>query len=411
MIIKRVEAKKILDSRNEETIKVTVETSKGKFETSAPSGKSIGKNEARPFSKNGIDFSINMAVEIGKRIIYEKINIEKFEDLEKVEKLVRDMDKTENYEIFGGNALFALESSLLKAMAAEHKKELWQFLSKGKKSTVLPLGNCIGGGKHIDSDKKPDFQEFLLLPDTKKCSDAQKINNFVYKKAKKLTKSKDKSWDFRQTDEHAWSPNLSNIEVLDILSKIREKVKNKFKVDLRIGLDIASSSFYEEGKYNYITPQNGKNVLDKDEQVNFILDLIEKYNLYYVEDPIDEEDFESFAKLLNGVKKKNLNCLICGDDLICTKVERLKKAIQKNSVNAIIVKPNQNGSLLETKKVVDLALKNNIIPVISHRSGETLDNTISHLAIAWQIPIIKTGITGKERLAKIKEIIRIEKKK
>ena len=412
MLINNIKARKELNSRKEETIAVTIETTQGKFEAIAPSGKSRGKNEAEPFSKKGINFSIDFVNVLGKKIIHDKMQLNEFNDLKTLEEEVRKFDKTKNYSVIGANALFALEAALLKAMAAAYAMPLWKFLNENPRILPMPLGNCIGGGQHIKlhdghPEKRADFQEFLLLPQTEHFFDAYFINLQAYKDAKIMLSGKDKDWRGDLTDENALAATLDNDSILALLSEVVKKIKADFKIKITIGLDMAASSFWKSSHYEYKNPCLKK--LNKEEQLKYVTELIEKYSLSYVEDPFHEEDFESFSKLLKILKKKNIDCLITGDDLICTQKERLERAIKEQAINAVIIKPNQNGSLIETKEVVDLAKKNNIIPVISHRSGETSDNTIAHLAVGWQIPIIKTGILGKERFAKLHELLRIER--
>jgi len=181
-----------------------------------------------------------------------------------------------------------------------------------------------------------------------------------------------------------------------------ETIKEKFKTDIKIGMDVAASTLFDGENYLYKSPKMTRKT---EEQIDFILSLIKDYNLFYVEDPLHEDDFEGFSKITKSAKK----CLIVGDDLTATHSERLQKAIENKSANAVIVKPNQNGSLLETKEFIQLAQKNKITTIISHRSGETSDATIADLAVAWNIPYIKTGILGKERFAKLNRLLKIER--
>ena len=268
-----------------------------------------------------------------------------------LEELIRKIDKTENFEIVGGNAVYAFEAAILKAIAGNHKKPLWQFLNGNPKILPKPLGNCIGGGKHTNQEKKTDFQEFLLLPNTKSFHDAQFINLQAYKEAKKNILEKDSEWEGSLTDESAIATTLDDELVLNLLLEISKKIKADFNVELGLGIDMASSSLFAGANYLYKNPLKQKR-LSQEQQIEYVSKLIEKHNLVYVEDPLEEEDFDGFARLLRIVSIKNPKCLIVGDDLICTKYERLKKAIQKKSINAVIIKPNQNGSLIETKKVV-----------------------------------------------------------
>ncbi len=409
MQLTNLSARKILNSRKEETIAVIAEVKGRKVESSAPSGKSKGKSEVRSFSSRGIDFSISFINALGKKLVDEKINFETFQDLEYIERFVKRYDQTEDLSFVGGNALFATESAVLKAMAISQEQELWRFLLEDKKKPVMPrpLGNCIGGSLHVRQEKKADFQEFLLLPRTKHFFDSYFINMQAYKIAKSLLKEKDKEWQGTLTDESALASMLDNESILELLQEVREKIKDKFDVHLDIGIDMAASSFFRGKIYRYKNYSKNKKekTLTREEQINYVAELCKKYSLLYVEDPLQEEDFDGFHKL----RKKIPNTLVCGDDLTTTNLIRVERAVKSDSIKALIVKPNQIGSLIETKKVIDLAKKNNIILVISHRSGETMDNTIAHLAIGWQIPIIKTGIFGKERLAKLNELLRIER--
>ena len=302
----------------------------------------------------------------------------------------------------GANSLFALEASILKALAAEQEQELWQFLSRGKpKKFPYPVGNCIGGGLHTKelNGKKPDFQEFLIIPRTKLFCD----NAFLMKKAHEeigkileLRKSKGKL-----NDENSWSTSLNNEECLDILSKVADFLSDEAGCRVEIGTDIASSSLFKDGFYIY---KNKPQILNPKMQIDYLTELAENYALHYIEDPLEEQDFVEFAVL-----RKKVIPLIVGDDLTATNLLRLKKAFQNKSINALIVKPNQNGSLLKVKEICDFCKKQEIATVFSHRSGETLDNTISDLAVAWGANFIKTGVLGKEREAKLQRIIEIEK--
>ena len=388
MIIKKIGAQKILDSRKKPTICVFIKTNKGDFKTNAPAGKSTGKYEVKSYNKN-----LENDIKFINKLNTEKINnlqIRKFFDLEKIEKITHGK--------IGGNTLFAFEASILKALSKENNYPLWKFLNANPKKFPRPVGNAIGGGLHSKgiNGKKPDFQEFLFIPDAKNFEACVKLNKIGHKLAKKFFKSK------KTNDEGAWETDKPIEEVLYIMNKIQKVIFQKFHQKIDIGVDIASSSFYKNKKYHYENPEKH---LDKKIQANYIHNLITKYNLFYVEDPFEENDFQSFKSL----NEKCRNCLIVGDDLTTTNPIRLIKAIKNKSINAIIVKPNQIGSLLKVKEVIDIAKKNNIKTIISHRSGETLDNTIADVAIAWSCDFIKTGIYGEVREVKLKRLIEIGK--
>ncbi|MEN7981964.1 MAG: hypothetical protein ABFQ65_00770 [Nanoarchaeota archaeon] len=395
MIIKSVSAKSILDSRKEKTIFISIKTNLGKFSASAPNGKSTGKFSTKIYKK-----SLEQDIETIKKFseYFSNEILEKFEDLRRIE------DILDNH--VGANTLFALESATLKAIAKEQKKEIWEiiysshdFSAKAKNPKKLPrlVGNCIGGGKHAETidGKKPDFQEFLLIPDSHSVIQALNTNKFIKIKSGQNLKTFDSKFKNTKSDEDAWMTSLDDKSVLEVL-------KNSIKPKTNLGLDIASSSFYRRKKYHYKNPK-----LDRtpEEQFNYLSNLIKNFNLFYLEDPFEENNFENFTKLL----KKFPDKLIVGDDLTVTNYKRLEKAINEKSINTIIVKPNQNGSLIEVKRVCELAKKHNIKIVFSHRSGETKENILADLAFGFQADFFKCGITGDERESKLNRLIEIEK--
>ncbi|MFH1249304.1 MAG: enolase C-terminal domain-like protein [archaeon] len=404
MLVRDIDARIIKDSRKEDTIEVEVITKDGRFTASAPSGKSKGIHEAEAFSSRGNDFSIAFAKAMGKKLGEKELLV--FDDLKILEDYARKLDNSDNWSIIGANTLYALEAALLKAIAASQGQELWRFLCNKPGILPLPLGNCIGGGKHVKQDTKTDIQEFLILPKTKSFYDAYFINLQAYKIAKQILVERDKRYEGILTDEKAFASTLENEEVLQLLSEVREVIKNKFGITLQLGVDVASSSFFVNKYYYYNNPAKK---LKKEDQIAHMINLIEKYNLSYIEDPLNEEDFEGFKKLKEHIDSSNIKCMVCADDLTATQFDRVERAVNENCMHAMIIKPNQNGSILQTKRIVDFAKSRGINCVMSHRSGETLDNTIAHLATGWQIPIIKTGILGKERFAKLHELLRIER--
>lgn len=372
MIINSISAKKIKDSRRDYTIEVSVNGSRA----SSPSGKSTGKYET-PSYHNNIDWNI-------KSINSLSINLEinKFQDLEKLEVFIKKKFKLKDAKQFGANALFALESAVLKALAKSQKKQLWQVINPKANKIPVPVGNAIGGGLHSHNSNHPEFQEFLLIPKGNSIKENVRVMQSIYNSLKKAINAKSTN------DEGALQTTLSNEEILEILSKFKE---------IRIGIDVASSTFYKNGNYHY------KNkFLDKNTQIHYINFLIAKYEVFYLEDPLEEEDFSGFSKIY----KKNL---VVGDDLTATQISRLKKAIREKSINAMIIKPNQNGSLIELKKIFEICKKNKIKTILSHRSGETLDSALADYAFGFQADFIKTGIATKWREVKLKRLIEIEK--
>ena len=384
MIIKGVSGKEITDSRNETTIEVSVRTSAGSFSASSPTGKSTGKHEKKPYGKD-VKKDVKALKDFSD--YFSKDIIDKFDDVRRVEDI---MDGH-----IGANTLFALEACVLRALASEQKKQVWQLINpKAKKSPRL-VGNCVGGGKHTGIQKrKPDFQEFLLIPKAKTAVESWETNKNLKNQAKVLLKDEDGKFQGRKNDEDAWITSLNDREILDVFGRLKG---NNFNV----GIDAASSGFFRRKKYRYSNPK-----LDRTENEHFeyVSNLIRNFGIFYVEDPFHEEDFRSFAELLKRFPKS----LITGDDLTVTNANRLKKAVREKSVNAIIVKPNQTGSLLEVAEVCKIAQKNGIKTVFSHRSGETRDDILADLAFGFGADFLKCGITGKGREEKMKRLTKIE---
>jgi len=382
VVVKGVSAKMISDSRNERTIEVSIKTNSGNFSASSPNGKSTGKY-AKKIYKKSLEEDIRTLKKFNDYFSMEII--EKFEDLRRVEDIVDGH--------IGANSLFALESCVLKAMAKEQKKEIWQIVNPKAKKLPRLVGNCIGGGKHSPDVRKPDFQEFLLMPDLKSVKESQELNKKNKNNVEQLILERDRDFKSEKNDEDAFITKMNEKEIFDLLKKLKTP----------LGTDIAASGFYSRKKYYYKNPLIKR---DKEEQFRYLVNLITNFNLFYIEDPFEEEDFESFSRLV----KKFPNKLIVGDDLIVTNQKRFEKAIKEESVTAIIVKPNQTGSLMEVRNVCELAKKNNIKLVFSHRSGETNESILADLAFGFQADFFKCGITGKEREVKIKRLIEIEKK-
>lgn len=384
MIITKVGAKAIFDSRREKTIEVSITTNVGKFIASAPCGKSTGKFEVKLYKKS-LDDDIKTLKKFSDYFSEEVI--ESFDDLRRIEDILDGH--------VGGNSILALEYAALKALAREQKKEVWQLINPHAKTFPRLVGNCVGGGKHSQTKgKKPDFQEFLLIPKTKTVEEAFLNNKKVQEDVGMFLKQKDKTFSSKRNDENAWMSALNEKEILDIL-----KMQN-----LDLGLDVAASSFYKRKKYHYENPMLQRT---GEEQQFYLANLLKNYPLLYLEDPFEENDFESFSALLPKAPK---GALIVGDDLTVTNSKRLKRAIEKKSINAIIVKPNQCGSLLEVKRVVELAKQHDIKMVFSHRSGETTEDILADLAFGFGADFFKIGISGKEREAKVKRLIAIQKR-
>ena len=399
-IIEDVMARKLFNSRGEETIEVDILTAAGFGRASAPAGASKGKAEVVSYPEGGVDEALKKVEEL---IVPELIGMDA-EEQQEIDALLHEIDETENFGNIGGNTVFAVSLATAEAAATSYGTFLFQHLS-GYLANELPypLGNVLGGGKHA-LGKTTDIQEYLVIPlKARSFAEAAKANIMVHHRIGALLRKADPNFTGGRGDEGAWAPNIKNEEALKIVAKACEEVSAEQGIECRACLDVAASSFWNPKEKVYVYSMEGTK-RDSGEQLEFMLRLIEDYNLAYVEDPFHEDDYESFAELMKKVK----DCLICGDDLFVTNRQRLAKGIKMCAANSIIIKMNQVGTLTDALETTRLAKRARYVPVMSHRSGETTDTHIAHLAVGFSCPVIKTGVLHGERVAKINELIRIE---
>lgn len=400
-IIEDLRVRKILDSRGNPTIEVDVITWNGFGRAAAPSGASTGAREVVAFPAGGVDKIISEVEDI---ISSELIGMDA-EDLNEIDLVLKEIDGTENLSSLGGNTTVAVSMATAKAAASSYNMPLYRFLGGNMPTEIpYPLGNMINGGAHAGRNA-PDIQEFLVIPvGAENITEAVFTNVNVHKKIRELIQAKDQSFTGGKGDEGGWAPNLTSEDALEIQVKACETVTDETGVEVRPSLDMAASEMWDPDQETYVYSREGVN-RSTGEQIDYVEEIIDTYGFYFVEDPIREGDFDGFSELTGKVGGK---CLICGDDIYVTNAEILEEGINKKAGNAIIIKPNQIGTLTDTYKTVELARNNKFVPVVSHRSGETTDETIAHLAVAFSCPIIKTGAVGGERIAKLNELIRIE---
>jgi len=376
MKIRGVKARAIKDTRGDKTIEVILKTDFGKFVASAPNGKSRGKFKKKPYKKSLIG-----DIKTVNRFKISEIKFEKFDDLKNVERVFRGR--------VGANTIIAIEYCFLKALAKLQKKQVWQVINSKARKIPMPVGNAIGGGAH-SSGKKPDFQEFLFIPKTKSFRKAVKINKITWDFCKTVLRSK------KTNDENALQVGWSNEELSVAVLNFAYVISKRKKIPIRVGIDAAASQFYKNGKYYY---ENLKIVRNRKQQIELMKKLGNLF--FYLEDPVSENDFDGFKE----IKKKTKN-LIVGDDLTVTNLSRIKRSVK--SINAVIIKPNQCGSLIEVKKIVEFCKRQGIKTIFSHRSGETKENILADLCFGFGGDFIKCGIIGRGRSEKLKRMIKIE---
>ena len=392
MIIKDVAIRRIIDSRGNPTVEAEIKTSKGFGRAAAPAGASTGTHEAVAWP----DGKVSKGMQFAEKNVIPKLLGLSIDNQNEFDGLLKEIDGTGNFSVMGGNISVAFSLAYAKAAADSKGISLFEHISKKKSYSIpAPMANVLGGGAHAIGGT--DIQEYLVTAFDEDITTAIEANALVHKTVKTLLKDKFPNIALGKGDEGAWVAPLENVEALEIVVKAADIVEQKTGVEIRPGLDMAASEFYHDGKYRY-----KEQTLTPEEQIDFVLGLIEEFNLHSVEDPLDQEDFDSWASLT-----EQTDALIIGDDLYVTNPERLQKGIDMKSTNSILIKPNQIGTLTDTENTVKLAKKADMATVISHRSGETTDTTISHLGVAFESHAIKTGIMGGERIAKLNELVRI----
>lgn len=390
--IESLRIRKVLDSRGNPTVEVDVHAGGVVGRASAPSGASRGTHEAAAWPKGGVDEGIARFRDVAAKLAGMDAA-----DQEGVDAALHEVDGTSDFSGIGGGVSVATSMAVAKAAAAAARKPLFAYLGEGR-TPPFPLGNAIGGGRHAIGGTV--IQEFLTLAESPSPSKAVFANARVHRAVGAALAERLPGEAIGRGDEGAWVAKLADEDALAILADACATVSKEVGVPCRPGLDLAASEFYRQGEYAYRDM-----ALPPERQVEYVAGLVESYGLAYVEDPLEQEDFDGYARLTEIVGD---DCLVVGDDLFATNPARLRRGIDAGAANAILIKPNQIGTLTDTRAAVSLAREAGYRTVMSHRSGETTDESIAHLAVAFGSHAIKTGAVGGERIAKLNELIRIE---
>ncbi len=410
-IIIKVHARQILDSRGNPTIEVDVITENGVLGRAAvPSGASTGEHEAvelRDGGKSYMGKGVLKAVEnVNAKIAQELLGVSVFEQ-NLIDKIMIDLDGTPNKSNLGANAILGVSLAVAKAAANELGLPLYRYVGGVSANTLpVPMMNIINGGSH--SDAPIAFQEFMIMPvKAQTFTHAMQMGTEIFHNLKKVLH--DRNLSTAVGDEGGFAPNLAGgtEDALDTIKKAVENAGYKFGEEVKIALDCASSEFYKDGKYDYskFEGPNGK-VRTSREQAEYLAELASKYPIVSIEDGMYEDDWDGWKYLTELIGDK---VQLVGDDLFVTNVQRLVTGIEKGIANSILVKVNQIGTLTETIAAVNMAHNAGYTSVMSHRSGETEDNTIADLAVALNCGQIKTGSASRsDRMAKYNQLLRIE---
>ena len=407
--IKSIAARQIFDSRGNPTVEVDIITENLVMGRAAvPSGASTGEHEAVELRDGGNDYhgkGVLKAVSNINNIISKELIGKSVFDQQSNDHLMISIDGTENKSKLGANAILGVSLAMAKAAAKEKKMSLFRYLQPKANMLPVPMMNIINGGSH--SDAPIAFQEFMIMPvSANSFYDAMKMGSEIFHSLKKVLKSRGLSTSVG--DEGGFAPKLNGTE--DAIETIEIAVNNsgyKFGEDILIALDCASAEFYKDGYYDYsvFEGSNGQRI-DSKQQAEYLADLSKRYPIVSIEDGMDENDWKGWKYLTDLVGD---SVQLVGDDLFVTNTVRLKKGIEENIANSILIKVNQIGSLTETIDAVNMAHEAGYSTVMSHRSGETEDNTIADLSVALNCGQIKTGsISRSDRIAKYNQLLRIE---
>lgn len=397
--ITSIKGRILYNSRGSQTIEIDViSDNKHVGRVCAPSGASVGKHEAQSFPQNKPEKSLEVL----------KKNVKKFigldpSNLKIIHETLREIDSTQNYSKVGGSLAFALTIASIESASKSLQTPMFKLLAKDSTFRYpFPLGNILGGGAHAGPGT-PDIQEILVCATgSKTVRDAIDVNLMVHKEVGKILSKKDPSFTNGRGDEGGWAPKLKNDEALEISAKACEQLGFTLGKEVSLGVDFASSTQWNEKKKKYVYDRAGfENTPEK--QIEFASDIIKKYKLVYAEDAVHEEAFEDMSILT----KRFPRVLITGDDLLVTNTKILKKAIKMRSCSGAILKVNQAGSLYDALEFAKEANSNKVRIITSHRSGESTDSHISHIGIATKSKMLKVGILGGERMAKLNELIRL----
>lgn len=407
--IEEIVARQIFDSRGNPTVEVDVYTESGCFGRAAvPSGASTGKREAVELrdddKKKYMGKSVLKAVENVDKIANELIGVSVFEQT-LIDKIMIELDGTENKSKLGANAILAVSMAVAKAGAEEAGLPLYKYVGGVNAYTLpIPMMNILNGGAHADNGI--DFQEFMIMPmKAKSFTEAMQIGSEIFHTLKGVLKKK--GYATNVGDEGGFAPNIKdNVEAADIIMKAIEEAGYKPGKEVFMAMDAATSEFYDEHKKLYTFKKSDGKVLTSDQMVDYWKGWVEKYPIISIEDGMAEDDWDGWKKLTEVLGSK---CQLVGDDLFVTNTKILKEGIDKGIANSILIKVNQIGTLTETIDAVNMAKRNGYTSIMSHRSGETEDATIADLAVALNTGQIKTGSASRsDRMAKYNQLLRIE---
>ncbi len=395
--IRSVELAPIYDSRGRLTVEGTVELDSGASgRAGAPSGASTGSHEAVAFPPGGVPEAL---ATFRARLRPALVGIE-LPEFGTLDAALHEADPTADLHEIGGNTATALSVAAALALGAESGRPLWRVLARpGVDGARFPaiVGNCLNGGRHAIGG--PDIQEFIAYAEERRPEDAIRAAVRVHQLLGEELHRRFPKAALGRGDEGGWVAAVGNVEALELLRDACDRARDELHLAVHPGLDFAASEFFRDGRYRY-----RDQTLDAEGQAGFVAHLVDRYGIRYVEDPFDQEAYESFAALNTAIGDR---VLLVGDDIYCSRVARLRPGIERNASNAVLIKVNQVGTLTDTLATVDLARDHGLATVASHRSGEVPDAWLAHVALGIGARGLKSGVLGGERVAKLNELLRL----
>lgn len=387
--------RKILDSRGNATVEVDVVAEGGFGRAAAPSGASTGAHEVAAWAEGGVDESIHRAQDaLAPELIGANVLLQR-----EIDHLLERVDGTPSFAKLGGNLAVATSLAVARCAADALEVPLYAYLGGAFVSKLpRPFGNVLGGGAHAVGGT--DIQEYLAVALGPTFVESVFANASVHKEVKRLLKERFPGASLGKGDEGAWTAPIGNVDALELVHEACKKATDEFGFPVRMALDVAATELWDGKAYNY---KEGKRT--SADQVEFLAEMAKRFDIVSIEDGCAEDDWDAWVALTKRVGDR---CLVVGDDLFTTDPQRVRRGIDAQAANAVLVKPNQIGTLTRTVDTIKLAHDHAFRTIISHRSGETTDDAIAHIGAAFGCFGIKTGAVGGERIAKLNELIRIE---
>jgi enolase len=387
----------LLDSRGRGTVEATVTLDSGaKARVGAPSGASTGATEVRALPAGGVPEALAVAE---ARLAPVLVGVDAA-DQRSVDRVLHEVDGTADFSRIGGNTATAISVASAWAYGTETGRPLWKVLARpGVDGRTWPaiVGNCLNGGVHAIGG--PEFQELIAYADNPDPNDSVRAALRVHALIGEELHRRFPTAALGRGDEGGWVAAIGSVDALELVTTTCARVRDELHVAVHPGTDLAASEFFRDGQYRY-----RDRALAPDAQVAFVGELVDRYGIRYLEDPLDQTDFDGFAAVTRGVGAR---CLVVGDDLYTTAAARLKTGLEHRSTNAVLIKVNQVGTLTDTLATVDLARSSGLATITSHRSGEVPEGWLAHVALGTGAKGLKCGVLGGERVAKLNELLRL----